>query len=584
MRARYYISFNGVDYLEFFPSNIPKITPSRESGEIFFRYNVDEFKISSTKNQSIYLTLESYFFDNTKFSPDINYRIKENGATTFEFKSSINNGIIDIQNGIYRISPKPDDDYYSIMQNYDTKYRVIIGGISINYPTLLTSLFANVDYDSFDDNGHIVTYSANVSQTAFNTMGSTVSANQRVTVIISAFTGDTAYGFYISLTDNGFVNKSNTILVVANGIYQLTATGSATRVLLKSSALLATSGQFTYSLNYTSATVTGSTFQSHINKYLGINYMNTGLTCKSTYLFQDALPTNAPSSISTFISSYPNGNYAGNDNIFQSFNPFYRICIARVDNWTTSTNPSTDISLKNIMSWINIKLRAYWFIDDDGYFRIEHEEYFRSNTSQLDITGLTIYKPEIDRTVFESSKGDVYSKINYQENNQSNEDFVPFPVLYEVGETTDNALSLSIECSSDITYIYNNPSSASNSGIIFLACTLVGSTYYINFAYSILSPDTAYLNLYFSWAYLFKYFWTYFQEAKSIDVNDGTSLTALGVKEFITQTDINFYYSEPLDWLKPVTLEKGTAWLQKWSYTPETGYYSIDVGYDPYKL
>jgi hypothetical protein len=303
----------------------------------------------------------------------------------------------------------------------------------------------------------------------------------------------------------------------------------------------------------------------------------------STYLWNDEVDTDAPTSISTFHSTYPTGNYAGNDALFHTVNPFKTTIIARADTWTTAQIGYLEASLQDVMLILKQKFRAWWFIDTSGYFRIENEAYFRNNSPQLNISTLPSYKPETDRKTFNFDKSEIFTQSIYSENNQSDEDFIPFPVVYNIINTSPQTENLNLNLSTDVKFMYNNPNDASNYGFVLMSCNLQSGIYSINFGPTTITPGTYIPNGYFSWSYLFKYFWTYFLNADTATVNNGTAITALGVKEFLHQEDVKFYHNTSLDWRKPVTLSFGTGWLRSWEYTPETGFYSINIGFNPYK-
>jgi hypothetical protein len=73
MRAKYYISFDAVTYSEFFPSNTPKVSFTKESEEVFFRKYVDKFVITRSKNQAVFDVISTSFFYPVMFSVEIKY-------------------------------------------------------------------------------------------------------------------------------------------------------------------------------------------------------------------------------------------------------------------------------------------------------------------------------------------------------------------------------------------------------------------------------------------------------------------------------------------------------------------------------
>jgi hypothetical protein len=70
-------------------------------------------------------------------------------------------------------------------------------------------------------------------------------------------------------------------------------------------------------------------------------------------------------------------------------------------------------------------------------------------------------------------------------------------------------------------------------------------------------------------------------EANTGTVN-GSAHTFTHVKEYVHQDGVKYPPSASLDWKKPVTLTKGTGWLRSADYSPETGWLTIAVGFNPY--
>lgn len=76
--------------------------------------------------------------------------------------------------------------------------------------------------------------------------------------------------------------------------------------------------------------------------------------------------------------------------------------------------------------------RLYWFIDEDGKFRIEHEKYFRSYDPQANLTAVTfaLDQPEVDHHIY-SYEGQSYNQVNLTEENAKNEDWTPIRIEYD---------------------------------------------------------------------------------------------------------------------------------------------------------
>lgn len=579
MRATYYISFNGVDYLQFYPSNEPKVSLTPEAGEIFLRWKVDSFKITKTKNSSIYDTLLSYFFDPTKFLTDIRYRIKEHGVTTFEFISPILKGQINTETKVYECTPEPDDPYRPVLHQYNTKWQNRIEGYLfgkgnyITYPDLVSSLFINADFNTFVDVSGDVEWentSPEDDQFAYNTMAIASIDDSMTTILITDYTGD---DFNLCLVNQVFATISSEVNVNANGKYELTQTANATTVYVRIRAINGT-GTFTYKIYTPHVVQSGDSLYTIIDTVLNdVSYMNLSIgTISSTILWNDLLPSNAPENI-TYSAT--------DDYVIEDTAIFNDIYLARVDAFTTGKEDVIEVSLQDVMGMLK-KLRLWWFFDDDGAFRIEHEKYFRSYDPQVDLDVEDEDKPAIDSYLYTYENSDIYTQINYSENNQGSPDFMPYPVLFSPLKTSEKVKEVMFsDLTTDIQNVVTG-SSVSTSGLILLRTVRQGTVCNVTFDESTINVGEFYMNAKLSWAWLFVNYYGYFADADSGTINNGIAKNYDGVKEFLHQKNIRFNLNSILDWKKPVTLSDGNGWLTEVRYTPDTGWNDIDLAFNPY--
>jgi hypothetical protein len=317
---------------------------------------------------------------------------------------------------------------------------------------------------------------------------------------------------------------------------------------------------------------TGNTVETVIGRFLGAGYLNTGLTAISTILWNDALPTVKPPNIDTYITANPTNDYVIEDTAMWNY-----LVIALAASIADPPADPSLISFKDLADMLKVKLRVYWYIDSDGFVRFEHEKYFNDFASQLDITTLN-YKQEVDKRIYNYEKSDIYSQVLYSESGEGNEDWIAFPINYDLIKTTPNVLSLSPpSLTTDKDNIFANPSSAS--GFILLECTSNDSGVVSE---STLTPGDFYTNAHLAWSWLIENYYSYFGEADEAEINDGGALTLDSVKRFKKQTGIKFYYDGILTWIRPVTLLGGKAWIDKMELDLSSGWYIIDVGFDPY--
>jgi hypothetical protein len=338
-----------------------------------------------------------------------------------------------------------------------------------------------------------------------------------------------------------------------------------------------------YEIFYPKSTISGDllvdVIQAAIVTKMGLaSYLNN---IKSTYLWNDALPTDTPPNIDTYITANPTNDY-----VVEGTAIWNDLWLARADGFTTETEELLELSLKDLMDALKTQLRAWWYIDTDGKFRIEHEKYFRDYTAQADLTSVTYApdKPEVDARVYTYEKTGLFSQINYSEQNQNNPDWISFPTEFTPKQTSKEIKDVSLSSfSSDIQYITDNPSDASSSGWVFLRMEPMDTNYIIAIDESALTAGDYYLNTKLGWAFLQENYYGYFAEAADGTVNEA-AFTFDHVREFLKQDNIRFRMTSDFDWKKPFTLLEGTGWVEACEYDVESGMYKINVGLNPYSI
>ena len=599
MRARYYISFNGTDYSEFFPSNSPIISWAKEGDEIFRRPKVDRFKIARSKNIIIYDHLYNRFYDPIYFGENIYYKINVLGADKFFFISPINKGQIDAEKNVYEVTPDPNDSYRTLLLNYETKYQDRNSGwIFGNWDPIYigqnvnTTTFANIDFTGWTDTAG-AGYMNNSVGWANNGAGTVRARNtitgalpQDIVLKVTAFSGTAVV---MRGVDGGGTPVGADVTINGIGTYVIDVTG-ATYLEVYNTSLVLVSGSFTYSL-FTTTTAGGDHYygcllEDAINSALGASYINSGLTAKSTILWNDALPTDSVTdtpNIDAYITANPTYDY-----VREAEAIFNHIWIVRTDNITDDEQDYIETSLKDIMDMLRQKFNLYWFIDKDGFFRIEHLKYFKDFASQEDLTTAHAEKPEVDVRIYKYEVGQVYKQTTFSENNQSNEDWIPYPINYT--QSISNAVhSVSVSSlTTDIKYVKDDADAdtgkAQNNGFCLIkAIQGINDDYIASIDQSNVTATAWYLNANFGWSYVLYYYHSYDASAEAGTVN-GSAYTFEGVKEYLKQTGIKFLMTNDLDWKKPFTLTEGLGWIDNAEYNPETGMYRIDVGLNPYSV
>lgn len=617
--VRYYISFDEVDWDEFYPDNEPVITYEKE--EMFMRYKVDSFKITrfggrkvvldsygkavvdskgnklyTTGNQDIYDTLKLYFFDGTKMGDLVYWKMNVDGTDKYYFKGSINQGNIDTEKGTYTANPETDDAYRPIMELYDKTYqdRSATGFFgatqSVFYPIDNDRIFVNVDFSSLTDtdngagfpNDLTINIDAGTTGTARQTIATAPNFEDYIQIYVITKGGEPVIA---DIVDGTFTSCSvgGTQTISSTGIYTFRLASTPASVYFQLSTVLSapdpTSITMSYLLYHCDRIGTGATLEDGIDRILtGATYMDTDFDVVSTFLWNDALGSDPPPDIDTYITANPTNDYVVEGSAVMNY-----LALVKIGLLTTVESTSLDLTLKDLMDMLRQKLRVWWHIDEDGKFRIEHEKYYRDFTSQVDLTSSAYsgFKPEVDVQQYEYDRNNLFSEYKYMETNDNNPDFVPYPFAFSPIKTSFKSKDVAIyNLTTDVEYIYNNPD-IDSSGYALVQCTKHGSDYIISVNKSEFS-NQYFVNQRMSFAYLFKNYFGYFGDADEATINDGETLSINHVKEFLKQKEISLYYDGELDWRKPITTENGTGWIEKWQ-RDENGFYKIDVGFNPYE-
>lgn len=587
MAYTYHIALTGTAYEEFVPSIEPKVTHQEYAGEIFLRPGTEEIKISGLLNPDLYASLRSLFFDNSNFGTQLKFLYKRDDVTEYAFRSSISNAKIDTDRKLFMITPEPDDAYQDVLDYYDTKYNNVSDDLQLAYAGYIwqrpANAFVNVDFTTFADVGRNVTWTNTTGSLCYARIalsGYSSAIGGQIKVVIRNLTYN-AVAPKIRVVNGAFAAISDTATVDADGLYTITFTAASGTCLIEleeDSGGGSSAGEFDYdAYYYQEYSVTGNYLENVINRMLAL--METGNTCHSTYLFNDAVPSLVPSAIDTYITANPTYDYATQAPAIWNY-----LWFGKTDSLTTDNADNYELSFKELMEIIKIKLRAYWYIDSEGYFRIEHEKYFREWGSQLDLTSATHskYKPETDMFLYDYQKTNIVNTLTYQEQNEGNDEFIAFPIRYDPIKTTPGSRSLSPpKLSTDIGWIYENPGDADANGFILMQCDMINSTPVVGITESELTDGVFHQNGALAWSYLFVHYWQYFAEGDSADINNGDTLTPTHIKEFLNQSGVRFYYGAALNWYQPVLLTHGTAWIKKIEHDLNSGFYTIDVGFSP---
>ena len=221
-------------------------------------------------------------------------------------------------------------------------------------------------------------------------------------------------------------------------------------------------------------------------------------------------------------------------------NPLNYILIYQKSDIKSTTDPATRamMTFNDLMLFIENTFNAFWFIDDNGDFRIEHESYF-NRTVDFDLTQFEsgYWIANMNKWTYDRDK--MPSREHFEWMEVSDADFAGVDIVYEklaVGnKVKDSQLNRVLPITTDITYAYSHQSDISNDGWIFL-CT--GSDYIVNSEAGTLSSDTLF-NGHLAWSNLHKHYW---KHGRVLDIgtmnNNNTAFS--DVQRNIKQIEITY--------------------------------------------
>jgi len=610
MAKHYYISFNGSDFTEIFPSNEPVATKQQLEGTRIWREEVDELHLPKTTNSSVYDTLHSYFIDKTKFDTEIEIEIysglRTTGTIYWKGLFSISDTRDNFQNTVAILNPfRINDDYRKIIEKADIQYELDYAttileserlGYSVNMPIATTWVNGSINtaFSTFVGVGGTISTAsagAGVGYEAYLPISTGVATDDIVIIDVESITTNTTptfnimYGSGTTITDEG----AKQINVGMMG-WTMSAGSSVPRIWFQAPPGDTTDCVFTTRIIRTANdhTEAGSLLMDFLEDFItttGYMYLTGYIgNVVSTFFRNDPLPTGAPSSISTFIGAHANGNYVREttDNELE-----YTLLGLLIEWFNIDEHPSFKLSFNDIMQQLRETLQVYWFIDADGKLRIEHEKYYVKQVD--DSTAITIdTEDEVDAREFKYEKAGISSTEQFSWSQAANLDFIGRNIIYNNFETTNNIIEHSANyITTDIKYIVENNNDASNSGLGLYQCNLLtgitgADLYEINIDTGALS-GTGISNVAFSWANLHEKYWSWSRMSENATINSVATTLASAVR-FLRQENVSFFYSTAIDpFTKIQTALTGGAPIEI-KRDLETDFIEMIIGYDPYKL
>ncbi len=611
MAKHFYISFDSIAYPEIFPSNSPLATKRPEQGTRVWREEVDEFKIARSANETVYDTLETNALDKTEFDTEVELEIYEGIRTTgvlyWKGLFSVSDTKFDLQLKTFSIDIiRINDDYRTILEKADKQFELDVAitvleqkRLGYSEPVSIGTTWINgtpggqTAYDTLVASGGVILTAFAVAVDTYGayTTLPALANNDIVIVDMASFTPGAVPTFDIVFggSDTSMTDEGAKGLAVGNMAFTISTGQALPRFQLESV-------DGTVAANFTIRKISaandhiaaGQLLMTFIEDFIdSVNFMHlTGFTGNvlSTFFNNDALPTGAPSSISTIMTGEPNGNYVTET----ATNELNNSVIGLLRKWFDALAPSSfKLSFNDIMASLRDMFQVYWFIDADGKFRIEHERYFVAQVA--DSTPLVLSaKAEPGRRAYNYNKSGIASTEQFSWSQSANRDFAGRDIIYNNFVTFNNTLIYSLSyITTDLKYVIDNLEDASNSGLgIFNCQILTGVTgpdiYEVIIATGVIT-STPISNAEFSWANLHNDYWSWSRMSEDATRN-GTAVTMDSAIRFLEQPGIRFEHVPAIDPFTLITAQLTGGAPIEIQRELTTDFVEIIIGYDPYKL
>jgi len=563
--------------------------------EKFSREEINEIKIQKSRNANFYNTLETWFSDSSKFS------------LYFKGFLSVSDVAHDSERAWFKFQPKIDDDYRYILAGNDSEYDVwgTLTGLDVtiydsenNVPNFQAGSpgASMVDFDAWASAGGVIS-------TAIANLGG-VNIEGRYTALGTVTQGDV---YFVKITNFASVfndPKVNVLsaadvgisvegaqTITADGTYCFTiAVSTINAYLVIFNTPAAAQADFSLDFYYDVAVNVnnGMKWLDFLERFVVDKMVLTSFSgkIKSTFLNNDNVPTAGPSTIDSWITSNPNGNYAY---LNTGSNPLTSFIVSEVASWIDSETNDFRISFNDIMADIRGVLQAWWYIDESDNLRVEHLSWFEYLF--LDSTGIVLtsatyekYRPFSDSEEKKFNKSELSNREQFtwpqSATGAAGENFRGNDIIYddlEVLEVTHKTEPSRVN--TDVKWIVDNPSTASDEGYLYLIASKVCNYNVVQKEAGLLAT-AMYENNHFAWGNLHPRYWTWQRSSRNGNMN-GAATTFDSAIRFLEQS-VSFGYQNTLDVFERIITEDGSGFQLETTRNLDTDFLTIKLGFDPY--
>ena len=613
MSYTFHISLNGSDYVQVYPKEGIQATKEGVTGCIFHREKISEVSLLEANNETIYASLESYYIDDTKFNDQLEFEVYDGvraGTAYFYGIFSISDCKQDHEKKIITFLPRVNDDYRILLEKADIDYDLVIDTnitqtLRLGYSEVLAlgTTWTNGNYghpyETLTATGGTITVATHAGAQeceAYINITTALSADDIVIIDVTAFTTTASTFTFDIITSAGVSVTSEGAKTAAVGLLAFTISADTANPEV---AFVSNPDDGTTAATFTVRKIdelndhvlAGANLMTFVEDFID-NTETMALTdytgaVKSTFFNNDALPSDAPSTIDTWITAHSAGNYVTE---VEASNELNNVVIGMLYRWFTDTGPSWKLSFNNIMAILRDMFQAYWYIDADGDFRIEHVKYFEKmvdDSTAITMASLIAYTPEADHLVTTFRKESIVSREQFEFAQALNEDFIGDDIIYDNFETSNNHGKYNVtNVTTDIKYVIDNISDASNSGFGIYHCQVLTNTDGADIYEIVISTGTLssalISNAAMSWANLHAKYWTWKRMSENATVNGGAATLDSAIR-FLEHEDLRFFYTTAIEWYNKITTSLGTGEIISAVRDFDTDYVELKIGYNPYE-
>lgn len=230
------------------------------------------------------------------------------------------------------------------------------------------------------------------------------------------------------------------------------------------------------------------------------------------------------------------------------------------------------ISFSDLIDGLKNLFNVDWYIDDEGYLRIEHYSWFDEDSISIDLTTLSDgrYINKLTETTYD--KGEMPSRDHFTMPDTGGVDFRGKDIIYDQARGVDDQREISTSISTDIEYIIHHEDK-----VDFEKYAMVVTSGGVILSETGELSGREIANGHLSWANLHKRYWMHGRPYKNGNIN-GVDVDFKGFVPTVIQQEIIFP-ALSVDPMKLIKTEVGSGRPLEMSYRFSDSTYRVSLAY-----